>query len=84
MPNIDELRHDIGVAAEKIWHAEGNPHRPFGFSFMASLTEKPWSIEVHPRLEIMEETAIEAVTAKLVVSKVTHTGQLEELIQVRI
>ena len=34
MRNINALRFDIAVLAQKYWEAEAVPHEPFGFAFI--------------------------------------------------
>lgn len=64
------------IAKDK-WKRSDMPHHPFGFAFL------DWSVEVHVRLHTVKGPYdLPMPKVKLDVYKVTHTGQLMELVEV--
>jgi hypothetical protein len=74
---LHEARKGIAMIARDKWDNASTPHEPFGFAFL------DWSVEVHVRLHTTigpHDLPMPAV--KLDCYKVTHTGQLMELVKV--
>ena len=67
---MDMIRSEVAMTAMDMWEEQGDPTQPFGFPYRLDIGV--WSIEVH-----CEDN-------RLACYKVTHTGQLMELIKVRL